>query len=852
MAVATEPGVAAGADPAAPLLSVTGLAVQYGRLRALDGIDLEVRAGESVALVGENGAGKSTLVRCIAGDRAPTTGQILVSGRRLPAVPAAAARLGVAVVWQDLALCDNLDVAANLLLGDETGRMMRSETRSHQAAAALLRDLRIPIDDTTRNVGTLSGGQRQLLAVARALRSRPRLLMLDEPTASLGVTESAQVEKLIAGLRAQGTTVLITCHDIDQMFRLADRIVVLRHGRVAADLEVKVTHPDDVVALISGQQVDSSARRQLSRLQGLVDRLSSADPSSSLPLILSALGTALGSDQLSIHLREGSRLRAGAFQGLSPALRHAWSELPLGPDGGPVGEAAATGAAVLDGDIRVSGRWAPYRHLAAGAGIASSWAVPVTGPAGLVGVIAVYQPGLGLPGRDELDLVTLYAGYAANAVERDRLLTELTTRNRALETIRDVLETLAGPVPLERGLTVALRALRHGLGAERVGLVDLADPARPTCRASAGPGDDDNGAEDDDTDLLRAAAGLVGSGTGHGRVGPVPTARGTATLGVTFVAPNGPTALVARWTGPGPQADGADLLEDAANSLRLALEREESARAQQETAALRRSQELQQGFLSRLSHELRTPLTAIRGYASSLMQSDVVWDGESQHRFLTRMAAESARLGRLVDDMLDFSAIEAGILRLQPDWCDLALVLEAAAGCLPPARAAQISVACQPDLPVVWADHDRLEQVFVNLMDNAVRHNPPGTRVWVSASSRGATDVVVEVSDDGSGVPDQVADSPFEPRRRTRSATAGAGLGLSITKGIVDAHGGSIELERRLADDHGADRAPVVGRATVGGKATVGERAPGGDWGGGGGSGTRFVIRLPVEDGHGA
>jgi signal transduction histidine kinase len=183
------------------------------------------------------------------------------------------------------------------------------------------------------------------------------------------------------------------------------------------------------------------------------------------------------------------------------------------------------------------------------------------------------------------------------------------------------------------------------------------------------------------------------------------------------------------------------------------------------------------------------------------------------------MAAESARLGRLVDDMLDFSAIEAGILRLQPDWCDLGLVLEAAAGCLPPERAAQISVDCEPGLPVVWADHDRLEQVFVNLMDNAVRHNPPGTRVRVSAWSRGATDVVIEVADDGAGVPDQVAGSPFEPRRRTRSATAGAGLGLSITKGIVDAHGGSIELDRR----------PVAPAA-----------------------GTRFVISLPVEDGNGA
>ena len=130
----------------------------------------------------------------------------------------------------------------------------------------------------------------------------PRLLVLDEPTAALGVKESAQVEKLIMGLREQGTTILLACHDIDQMFRLADRIVVLRQGRIVADLRPADTHPDDVVALLSGQQIDTTARRQLTRLHGLTDRLVSADPSSSLSLILSALGAALSSERLCIHL----------------------------------------------------------------------------------------------------------------------------------------------------------------------------------------------------------------------------------------------------------------------------------------------------------------------------------------------------------------------------------------------------------------------------------------------------------------------------------------------------------------------------------------------------------------------
>src|SRR3974377_1674454 len=116
------------------------------------------------------------------------------------------------------------------------------------------------------------------------------------------------------------------------------------------------------------------------------------------------------------------------------------------------------------------------------------------------------------------------------------------------------------------------------------------------------------------------------------------------------------------------------------------------------------------------------------------MQPDVTWDRESQQRFLDRIAAESARLGRLVGDLLDFSAIESGILRLQRDWCDIRLGLAAAGGCLSPAGAAMIEVACDPSLPVVWADHDRLEQVFVNLLDNAIGHNPPEHRVGVSTT----------------------------------------------------------------------------------------------------------------------
>jgi signal transduction histidine kinase len=175
------------------------------------------------------------------------------------------------------------------------------------------------------------------------------------------------------------------------------------------------------------------------------------------------------------------------------------------------------------------------------------------------------------------------------------------------------------------------------------------------------------------------------------------------------------------------------------------------------------------------------------------MQPDVTWDGDSQQRFLGRIAAESARLGRLVDDLLDFSAIESGLMRLQRDWCDIRLVLEAAIGCLPRENAAAVSLSCDAGLPVVWADHDRMEQVFVNLLNNAFGHNPPGTQVEVTAMSA-RSEVMITVLDNGRGMPPDLAAAPFEPARRPR-ASAGAGLGLSIARGIVQAHGGSIELD---------------------------------------------------------
>ena len=318
-----------------------------------------------------------------------------------------------------------------------------------------------------------------------------------------------------------------------------------------------------------------------------------------------------------------------------------------------------------------------------------------------------------------------------------------------------MLQTLAGPVPVEAGLRIALHALREGLDADEVALiaasgevttcrgyssaagdVTAADATRAaSCPSSASPAprgrrrrrcprrwstrpaaaldrSDPDGVAVAGVPWLprareRCAPGAASLRTGSpGTVVPPAHGPGSQYLSVSFASPDGRTVLLAGWRDGARSDDATDLLEDAANSLRLALERERALLAQQEAMALRQSRELQRTFLRRLSHELRTPLTAITGYATSLLQQDVTWDADSQQRFLSRIAAESARLGRLVNDLLDFSTIESGILRLNSDWCDIPLVLDAAVAVLPreaasAGRGSSRRPGCRPSGPTM-------------------------------------------------------------------------------------------------------------------------------------------------------
>jgi D-xylose transport system ATP-binding protein len=252
------------------ILSIKGISKHFGPVQALDGVDLDVRPGEVLALVGDNGAGKSTLVKSISGIHPVDSGEFIFEGQEVTiGSPAAATELGIATVYQDLALCDNLDVVANLFLGQEelvggAGTAVRAldeiamEQRSHE----LLEQLSVTIPSVRSEVGTLSGGQRQQVAVARSLLGEPKVVMLDEPTAALGVVQTKQVLDLIRRLRERNLGVIVISHNLADVFAVADRIFVLRLGRRAGVFDSSKTSEEQVVGAITGATTDTGERER--------------------------------------------------------------------------------------------------------------------------------------------------------------------------------------------------------------------------------------------------------------------------------------------------------------------------------------------------------------------------------------------------------------------------------------------------------------------------------------------------------------------------------------------------------------------------------------------------------------
>jgi len=246
-----------------PVLSLSGIEKRFGAVQALSDVHLDVSAGEVVALVGDNGAGKSTLVKVISGVYQPDAGSITFSGRKVHVGgPSEAQALGISTVFQDLALCDNLDVVANLFLGQERGsRGWLDEVTMEKESWRLLRTLSAKIPSVRIPIAALSGGQRQTVAIARSLVGAPKVVMLDEPTAALGVAQTAEVLNLVERLRENGLGVILVSHNMADVQAVADRIVVLRLGRNAAEFNIADVTTADLVAAITGASDNVVAKR---------------------------------------------------------------------------------------------------------------------------------------------------------------------------------------------------------------------------------------------------------------------------------------------------------------------------------------------------------------------------------------------------------------------------------------------------------------------------------------------------------------------------------------------------------------------------------------------------------------
>ncbi|MEM8906115.1 MAG: ATP-binding protein, partial [Actinomycetota bacterium] len=404
---------------------------------------------------------------------------------------------------------------------------------------------------------------------------------------------------------------------------------------------------------------------------------------------------------------------------------------------------------------------------AASAGLVGAWAAPVVGQRGTMAAIVGFTDTVGQLQPDQVQLLELFSTMAGAAIDRGRLVETLRVQNRSLEGLHGVLETLAGPELVSGSMSLALDAVCRGLNAQVAHLfVDVGEGWAVRERSS---GADDRAHAAVDTAVLE------GVESDAVRVDRFDWSRGTA-------------ALACWWGEATPPPEAGQLLAGAANSFRLAMERELTAEAEREAAALQRSREFERELARRLGHELRTPLTAIRGFASTMLQPDVQWPESEKARFLGVIENEADRMGRLVAQLFDDSAIESGTLRLDVNYCDLVAAVERAASIAAPPG---VITSDLPERLPVWADSDRLEQVFVNLFANAVRHNAEGTKVRVTLADESPADgtVAVAVRDDGVGIPDHelsYLNGDHDDRHEM------GGLGLRLVRGFVRAHGGTV------------------------------------------------------------
>ncbi|PZA06011.1 MULTISPECIES: ATP-binding cassette domain-containing protein [unclassified Meiothermus] len=240
-----------------PILEVRGLTKRFGGVTALDNVSFQLFPGEVLALAGDNGAGKSTLIKCISGVHLPEEGEVFFEGREVRFHnPREAREAGIETIYQDLALADNLDVGANVFLGREPMRrrfglpvLDRAKMRAEARSVLDTLDIHTALD---RPVSALSGGQRQAVAIGRAIYWKARLLIMDEPTAALGVPEQRKVVELIRRLKEQGVAVIFISHNLNDIFAVADRILVLLRGQKAGERRASETHGDEIVKLMVG------------------------------------------------------------------------------------------------------------------------------------------------------------------------------------------------------------------------------------------------------------------------------------------------------------------------------------------------------------------------------------------------------------------------------------------------------------------------------------------------------------------------------------------------------------------------------------------------------------------------